>query len=67
MNCANPGLCYESGLQRNSGGLLGFAAGVITCILGRSYDVGARPVTAAAVKFGDEVHGQYVEDNEIRP
>jgi hypothetical protein len=29
--------------------------------------VGARALTAAAVKFGDEVHGEYVEDCVIRP
>ena len=68
VDCANPGFCYGSGLQRDGAGtLLGFVVGVITRIIGRPCSVGARPLTAAAVKFGDEVHGQYVEDNEIRP
>ena len=68
VDCANPGFCYGSGLQRDGAGtLLGFVVGVITRIIGRPCNVGARPLTAAAVKFGDEVHGQYVEDNKIRP
>jgi len=32
-----------------------------------SCPISARALTAAAVKFGDEVHGQYVEDGKIRP
>ncbi|THC94063.1 hypothetical protein EYZ11_006472 [Aspergillus tanneri] len=50
-----------------AGTLLGLVIGIITRIIGRPCNVGARPLTAAAVKFGDEVHGQYVEDNKIRP
>lgn len=68
INCANPGFCFGSGLQRDGAGtLLGFVVGLVTRIIGRPCNVGARPLTAAAVKFGDEVHGQYVEDNMIRP
>lgn len=68
INCANPGFCYGSGLQRDGAGtLLGLVVGIITRIIGRPCNVGARSLTAAAVKFGDEVHGQYVEDNKIRP
>jgi NAD(P)-dependent dehydrogenase (short-subunit alcohol dehydrogenase family) len=68
VDAANPGFCYGSGLQRDGAGtLLGFVVGVVTRIIGRSCPIGARALTAAAVKFGDEVHGQYVEDGKIRP
>jgi NAD(P)-dependent dehydrogenase (short-subunit alcohol dehydrogenase family) len=68
VDAANPGFCYGSGLQREGDGtVLGFIVRVVTRIIGRSVPIGARALTAAAVKFGDEVHGQYVEDGKIRP
>jgi len=68
IDAANPGFCYGSGLQRDGKGtVLGFIVRVFTRIIGRIVTVGTRALTAAAVKFSDEVHGQYVEDCEIRP
>ncbi|RDL37303.1 NAD(P)-binding protein [Venustampulla echinocandica] len=68
VDAVNPGFCYGSGLQRDGNGTaLGFIVRVFTRILGRPITIGARPLTAAAVKFGHEVHGQYVEDCRIRP
>lgn len=68
IDCVNPGFCYGYGLQRDGAGtLLGFFVGLLTRIIGLPCNVGARPLIAAAVKFGDEVHGQYVEDNKVRP
>ncbi|KAK4981118.1 hypothetical protein LTR66_001479 [Elasticomyces elasticus] len=68
VDACNPGFCYGSGLQREGEGtVLGFIVRVITRIIGRTVPEGARPLTAAAVKFGPEVHGQYVEDCKIRP
>jgi len=68
VDAANPGFCYGSGLQRDGNGtVLGFIVRTVTRIIGRSVPIGTRALTAAAVKFGDEVHGQYVEDGKIRP
>ncbi|RDW79380.1 NAD(P)-binding protein-20 [Coleophoma cylindrospora] len=59
VDSANPGFCYGSGLQRDGNGtVLGFIVRVVTRIIGRPVTIGARPLVAAAVKFGDEVHGQ---------
>ncbi|KAG9851585.1 NAD(P)-binding protein, partial [Aureobasidium melanogenum] len=68
VNSCNPGFCYGSGLQREGNGtILGFLVRTFTRIIGRPVSEGARPLTAAATKFGKEVHGQYVEDCKIRP
>lgn len=68
VNACNPGFCYGSDLQREGNGtVLGFLVRVFTRVIGRTTSVGARSLTAAATKFGQEVHGQYVEDCKIRP
>jgi NAD(P)-dependent dehydrogenase (short-subunit alcohol dehydrogenase family) len=68
VDAANPGFCYGSELQRDGNGtVLGFLVRAFTRVIGRPVTVGARALTAAAVKFGDEVHGEYVEDCVIRP
>jgi len=68
VDAVNPGFCYGSGLQRDGNGtVLGFIVRTVTRIIGRSVPIGTRALTTAAVKFGDEVHGQYVEDGKIRP
>lgn len=68
VDACNPGFCYGSGLQRDGEGtILGFVVGAITRIIGRTVPEGARSLTEAAARFGQEVHGQYVEDCEIRP
>ncbi|KAF2644248.1 NAD(P)-binding protein [Massarina eburnea CBS 473.64] len=68
VTAANPGLCYGSELGREgSGTVLGFIVDTVTRFVGKPCDVGARSITHAAVSFGEEVHGQYVEDGRIRP
>ncbi|KAG9570318.1 NAD(P)-binding protein, partial [Aureobasidium melanogenum] len=68
VNACNPGFCYGSDLQREGNGtILGFLVRVFTRVIGRTTSVGARSLTAAATIFGQEVHGQYVEDCEIHP
>lgn len=68
VNACNPGFCYGSDLQREGNGtILGFIVRLFTRVIGRTTSVGARSLTAAATRFGHEVHGQYVEDCEIRP
>ncbi|KAH8781182.1 hypothetical protein F5883DRAFT_539560 [Diaporthe sp. PMI_573] len=63
VNCANPGLCYGSGLNRE----LGVAAAIFTRLIGRPVAVGARNLVHAAVKQDQTSHGQYVEDGKLRP
>ena len=63
VNCANPGLCYGSGLGRE----LGWLAAVFTRIVGRPAAVGANNIVHAATKQGERSHGQYVEDCQLRP
>ncbi|RCI12000.1 hypothetical protein L249_1075 [Ophiocordyceps polyrhachis-furcata BCC 54312] len=68
INAANPGFCYGTELGREGKGtLLGFLVKVITRLIGKPCAMGALSIVHAAVGFGEEVHGQYVEDGEIRP
>lgn len=61
----HPGLCYGSGLARDSTGTIaGFIAGLIFRIFGRSCVSGARAIIDAAVAHGEEVHGQYLADGK---
>jgi NAD(P)-dependent dehydrogenase (short-subunit alcohol dehydrogenase family) len=63
INCANPGLCYGSGLAQE----LGTFTAVFIRIVGRAPSLGARAILHAAVKQDETSHGHYVEDGEIRP
>lgn len=68
VNCANPGLCHGSSLQRDSNGSIsGVFGNLFERLIGRSCAVGARVFVDAAVKHGAEVHGHYMEDCKIRP
>lgn len=62
INAANPGFCYGTSLSRDADGtLLGFIVFLMSHIIGHSPAIGARAVIDAAVKKGQESHGQYVE------
>ncbi|KAF2685188.1 NAD(P)-binding protein [Lentithecium fluviatile CBS 122367] len=68
VNAANPGFCYGSELGREGNGtILGFIVDIVTRLVGKPCHLGARSIIHAAVSFGEEVHGQYVEDGRIRP
>ncbi|KAI0387564.1 hypothetical protein F5Y04DRAFT_7383 [Hypomontagnella monticulosa] len=68
LDTTNPGFCYGSELQRGGKGtFLGFLFGIFTRLIGKPLHIGARTIVHAAVGFGQEVHGQYVEDGLIRP
>ncbi|KAF4592100.1 short-chain dehydrogenase/reductase [Ophiocordyceps camponoti-floridani] len=68
IDSANPGFCYGTELGREGNGtLLGFFVKMLTRLIGKSCEVGARSIVHAAAGFGEDVHGQYVEDGEIRP
>ncbi|KAI0430325.1 hypothetical protein F5Y09DRAFT_307833 [Xylaria sp. FL1042] len=63
VDYVHPGLCYGSGLSRDGAGtVLGFIAGILFRIFGRSCTSGARVIVDAAVAHGEDVHGQYLED-----
>lgn len=68
IDAVNPGFCYGSELSRDGdGSFLGFLFRIFTRIVGKPLWMGARSVVHATAGFGQEVHGQYVEDGLIRP
>ncbi|CAH0053839.1 unnamed protein product [Clonostachys solani] len=70
INAANPGLCHGSGLSRDVEGegiAYRAAMGLYFHILGRKPAVGAHVVLNAALKQGEESHGQAIDGNKIRP
>ncbi|KAI5867517.1 retinol dehydrogenase 12 [Durotheca rogersii] len=68
VNCANPGLCYGSGLNRDSNGTgAGLIFGAFKRVVGRSCAAGAWSLTNAAVKHGEESHCKYIEEGKLQP
>ncbi|PHH81247.1 hypothetical protein CDD82_1186 [Ophiocordyceps australis] len=63
----NPGFCWGSRLHRDVGGVVGGVLAVVKRIIGRSPEEGARTLTDAVVRHGDEVHGQYLGDCKLKP
>ncbi|KAI4592417.1 hypothetical protein KJ359_011228 [Pestalotiopsis sp. 9143b] len=68
VNAPNPGLTRSNLGGDYKGSVAGFLAEhILLRILGRAPDVGARSITCAAVMYGQESHGQYIEDGKIQP
>ncbi|KAM0246494.1 hypothetical protein ACHAQJ_010176 [Trichoderma viride] len=68
IDSVNPGFCYGTALTRGGDGTIsGSIVNGVRRIIGKSSSAGALSIVHAAVSFGEEVHGQYVEDGEIRP
>lgn len=68
INAANPGFCYGTSLARDANGtILGLIVFVMSHIIGHSPGIGARAIVDAAVKKGQDSHGQYVEGGKLRP
>ncbi|KAI0163524.1 hypothetical protein BJ166DRAFT_526572 [Pestalotiopsis sp. NC0098] len=68
VNAPNPGLTRSNLGGHYKGSVAGFLAEhIFLRILGRAPDVGARSITCAAVMYGQELHGQYIEDGKIQP
>ncbi|TRX92621.1 hypothetical protein FHL15_006548 [Xylaria flabelliformis] len=64
----NPGLCYGTHLgQLPEANVVDMIGSFLKRIFGRRPSVGTRTITAGAVKFGREAHGQYVEDGKLEP
>ncbi|KAI1810577.1 NAD(P)-binding protein [Poronia punctata] len=65
---ADPGLCYGAGLNRESDGIIaGYIFAIVKRLVGYSCAAGARQLTDAAVKHGEEYPGQYVEEGKVLP
>lgn len=67
VNIANPGFCYGSSLHRDIPGFLRIIFGTYKRAVGRTCEVGSRPIINAAVVQGKSSHGQYFSDNDIAP
>ncbi|TFB01796.1 Short chain dehydrogenase yanD [Trichoderma ghanense] len=68
IDAVNPGFCYGTALTRDGNGTLtGALVNGFRRIVGKPSSIGALSIVHAAVSFGEEVHGQYTEDGEIRP
>ncbi|KKP03452.1 hypothetical protein THAR02_04431 [Trichoderma harzianum] len=68
IDAVNPSFCYGTDLTRDGDGTLaGLLVNGFRRIVGKPPAVGALSLVHAAVSFGEEVHGQFTEDGEIRP
>lgn len=68
INTVNPGFCHGSGLARDvNGTFFGAIFFIFSHIVSHSSAVGARALVDAAVKKGQESHGNYVEGGKLRP
>ncbi|EHK18432.1 uncharacterized protein TRIVIDRAFT_47324 [Trichoderma virens Gv29-8] len=68
IDAANPSFCYGTALTRDGDGTIaGLLLNGFRRVVGKPTAVGALSIVHAAVSFGEEVHGQYAEDGEIRP
>ncbi|KAL7812781.1 putative short-chain dehydrogenase [Trichoderma gracile] len=68
IDAVNPGFCYGTALTRDGDGTLtGALVNGFRRIVGKPSSIGALSIVHAAVSFGEDAHGQYTEDGEIRP
>lgn len=67
ITLVNPGFCWGSGLHHETNGISGGILAATKRLVGRSSPIGARTLTDAAVKHGEEVHGQYLGDCRLKP
>ncbi|KAI1095722.1 retinol dehydrogenase 12 [Rostrohypoxylon terebratum] len=67
VNAPNPGLCKSTLFREFDGSIAGFVFGIFQSIFARTASEGARGITDAAVKHGEESHGQYLEDGKVQP
>lgn len=65
LNIVNPGFCYGSALHRGVPGMLSCIFEGFKRAIGRTCEVGARPIVNAAVVAGKESHGQYCSDCHV--
>ncbi|KAI0879963.1 NAD(P)-binding protein [Annulohypoxylon maeteangense] len=67
LTAANPGFCNGSGLGREFHGIIYLIVMIQFFFLSRTCAVGARTIVHAVSSFGEQAHGQYIEDAKIQP
>ncbi|KUJ15198.1 NAD(P)-binding protein [Mollisia scopiformis] len=67
VNLVDPGLCKGSGLNREAQGVFGVVVAIGERLLGRNLEVGASTYVDAAILKGQESHGCFVMDWDIKP
>ncbi|KAI1881189.1 hypothetical protein JX265_000015 [Neoarthrinium moseri] len=68
ITSVHPGFCRGSCLAKDADGtFLGLMVGILMRTLARELSAGAATIVDAAVKHGEEIHGQYLEDCELIP
>ncbi len=67
VNLVDPGYCKGTGLHREAKGFLGFALSASKRLTGRTLEHGASTYIDAALVKGEESHGCFVMDWEVRP
>ena len=69
INCATPGMVHDTQFNREVDGTFGGRlVKPILRRLGYTSDIGARHITDAALRHGDEeVHGQYLSTQKLKP
>ncbi|KAH0149107.1 hypothetical protein KCU67_g11190, partial [Aureobasidium melanogenum] len=65
LNLVNPGFCYGSALHRDIPGVVGKVFGGFKRAIGRTCEIGGRPIVKAAVAEGKSSHGQFYSDNAV--
>ncbi|CAJ2512841.1 Uu.00g009600.m01.CDS01 [Anthostomella pinea] len=66
VNAPNPGYCYGSRLGRETAGVVKLVGDAMARIFGRSTPIGARVIAHAVVRAGEDSHGQYIGDCELK-
>lgn len=67
VTAVTPGLCHGTDLNRGGPAVIAPMVRLFVRIVGRPAAVGARVITYAAVKPGQEAHGHYIGDNRLKP
>lgn len=68
INCTTPGMVHDSEYNRQVDQTMGGKiAKVFMRRIGYTAAVGARHITDAAVRHGEETHGQYLSTQKLRP
>lgn len=68
INAGSPGLCSGSGLARDAAGtFLRFPLAIYFGIFGRKPALGAHVILDAALKKGEDSHGEVIEFDKVRP
>ena len=63
LNCLNPGHC-RSDMMRETSGMFKIFVKVVTALMARTTEVGARTLIAG-VAAGYETHGKYMDDCQV--